>query len=342
VVLAFVVFASKHYRDSATQKISTELRSYEDATRPLLDLFGAIPAVEFGPLALKAVREKFIEAGWCRTRINRQVGRVRRIFKWAAGEELVPPTIHQSLACLPGLQRGRTSARESDPVQAVADDVVDATLPYLSRVVRGMVQFQRLTGCRPGEVCGLTRSQIDTSGAVWVYRPTHHKTAWRGKAKAIPIGPRAQKLLEEFPTARPEDAVFSPKAAVVEFHAERTANRKSPRYPSHMKRNATKRKKPLGEDQAAAYNTQAYEHAISRAIRIANAAGCRNPEYGPALPQIPHWAPNQLRHRFATEARRLFGIEAASTVLGHSQLSVTEMYAERDLARALEVAGKIG
>jgi hypothetical protein len=31
----------------------------------------------------------------------------------------------------------------------------------LSRVVADLVRFQRLTGCRPGEVCSLTPSMVD-------------------------------------------------------------------------------------------------------------------------------------------------------------------------------------
>jgi hypothetical protein len=48
-----------------------------------------------------------------------------------------------------------------------------------------MVEFQRLTGCRPGEACVVRREDIDTGGTVWLYKPKHHKTAWRGKSRVI-------------------------------------------------------------------------------------------------------------------------------------------------------------
>ncbi len=54
------------------------------------------------------------------------------------------------------------------------------------------------------------------------------------------------------------------------------------------------------------------------------------------------WSPNQLRHSAATEIRNAFGIEAAQVVLGHASLSVTEIYAERDLALAASIARKLG
>jgi site-specific recombinase XerC len=55
-----------------------------------------------------------------------------------------------------------------------------------------------------------------------------------------------------------------------------------------------------------------------------------------------HWAPNRLRHTAATEVRKVGGLEAAQIILGHSAANVTEIYAERDLAKGLEVARKIG
>jgi site-specific recombinase XerC len=49
-----------------------------------------------------------------------------------------------------------------------------------------------------------------------------------------------------------------------------------------------------------------------------------------------------LRHSAATEIRKQFGLEAAQTVLGHSQANVTQVYAERDWQLAAEVMRKIG
>src|SRR5205823_5976804 len=104
-------------------------------------------------------------------------GRVKRVFKWAVAEELVPPSVHQALAAVTGLQRGRTPARESEPVSPVDDARVTAVLPFLNRHVRGLIEFQRLTGCRPGEACQVRQCDIDTSGPVWFFRPVQHKTA---------------------------------------------------------------------------------------------------------------------------------------------------------------------
>jgi site-specific recombinase XerC len=51
-----------------------------------------------------------------------------------------------------------------------------------------------------------------------------------------------------------------------------------------------------------------------------------------------HWCPNRLRHTAATEIRSKFGLEAAQIILGHAQANVTQVYAERDIAKGIEVA----
>jgi hypothetical protein len=108
-------------------------------------LYGDTPAAGFGPLAIKAVRQRFIATGWGRKTVNARVDRVRRVFKWATAEELVPVAVYTALAAVPGLQKGRSLAPESEPVEPVADEVVDATLPLLNRHVRGLVEFERLS-----------------------------------------------------------------------------------------------------------------------------------------------------------------------------------------------------
>lgn len=65
------------------------------------------------------------------------------------------------------------------------------------------------------------------------------------------------------------------------------------------------------------------------------AKGCRRAGVEP-------WHPNQLRHNAATEIRRRYGIEPARAALGHSNLSTTEIYAEKDWESAARVARELG
>lgn len=360
LLLAFVKYADRHYRRPDGTP-TNEINEYRQTLRVVQEHYGLTQAVEFGPVALKAIRQAMINRGWCRGLVNQRVNRIRRVFKWGAGEELIPFEVFQRLATVAGLQKGRCEAPESEPVAPVSDEVVDATLPYLNRFVRGMVEFQRLTGCRPGEACGIRRCDIDMGGSVWLYRPDQHKTAWRGKPRVISIGPRAQAILKTFFTPHLDDYLFSPRRAVEELNATRAANRKTPKYPSHMNRNVGVRVLLPKRSPADRYKVTAYEHAIARACNKAFPA----PEPLGQLPgetakawelrlsaeerlelsvwQSAHrWAPNQLRHTFATEVRKAHGLEAAQVLLGHARADVTQVYAERNLTLASRVASEIG
>jgi integrase len=55
------------------------------------------------------------------------------------------------------------------------------------------------------------------------------------------------------------------------------------------------------------------------------------------------WSPRQPRHTRATQIRAEFRtVEAAKAVLGHTDIRVTEIYAERGIEPGTEVMRKIG
>jgi len=152
-----------------------------------------------------------IESGLSRNVINRACGRIRRIFKWGVAHQMIPPATWQALTTVTGLRKGRTDARETDPVLPVDDTIVDQTLPKLPEVVADMVRFERLTGCRPGEVCNVRPCDIDTSGEVWAYRPESHKTEHHGRARIVFIGPRAQAVLRPYLLREKTAYCFTPR-----------------------------------------------------------------------------------------------------------------------------------
>jgi integrase len=94
--------------------------------------------------------------------------------------ERLPPAIHQALANVPGLQRGRGTVRESKQVTAVPVELVDAALQFMPAPVAAMVRLQLVCGCRTGEVMRMRGAELNTVGPTWKYRPAHHKNAHRG------------------------------------------------------------------------------------------------------------------------------------------------------------------
>ena len=341
VFLAFWRHSEPYYR-TPDGKPTSQLAEYRQTIRAIRELYGLEPATSFGPLALKAVRQKMVSDGLSRSEVNRRVALARRVFKWAVSEELIPFDVYDRLTAVTGLQKGRSEAPDCEPVTPVDDVHVEATLPFLNRQVRGLIQFMRWTECRPGEACRLRRCDIDQEASVWIYRPAHHKNSHRGKTREIPIGPKALALLACFPTDFAGNYVFSPQRAVDELHAERTKERKTPRFPSHMIRNSKKRSPIQARPPGDRYTTEVLDRAVQRAIERANKSMAKKADNGFPDTSIPVWTPNQIRHAHGTTVRRLFGLEAAQCVLGHEKADVTQLYAERNLTLASRIASEIG
>ncbi|MBL8826296.1 MAG: hypothetical protein JNM18_04870, partial [Planctomycetaceae bacterium] len=192
----------RHYAESyyvlPNGEPSSELNWIASSCRVLRKRYGEQPAASIGPMALESLREAFITAGYCRTSVNARIDRIRRVFRWAVAKQLVPPSVYEALRALPGLRKGRSQAKESEPVGPVADTVVDATLPSLPAVVADMVRLQRLTGARPNEICSMKVGEVNRTDSVWQYRPGHHKTEHHGRARVILIGPKAQAILAPY------------------------------------------------------------------------------------------------------------------------------------------------
>ena len=54
------------------------------------------------------------------------------------------------------------------------------------------------------------------------------------------------------------------------------------------------------------------------------------------------WHPHQLRHSAATRLRREYGLEAAQVILGHKTLTVTQVYAEKNVEAAARIMSEVG
>ena len=89
LLLAFLQWAVTHYR-TPDGKPTNEVDHFKRSAALMRELYGFTPAKEFGPKALAAVRDRMVWRGWCRTLVNRRTERVKRMWKWAASQELVP------------------------------------------------------------------------------------------------------------------------------------------------------------------------------------------------------------------------------------------------------------
>jgi integrase len=331
---AFKRHAKGHYR-TPEGRPGHEYKVFVTVLQRFATLYGELPAAEFGPLKLKAFRQSLIDDGLSRNYVNRSTNRVRHVFKWAVGSELVPVRIVEELRCVAGLRYGRSDAQETDPVRPVPDAYVDAVLPHVARQVAAMIELQRVSGMRSGEVCRMRTRDINTAGDVWTYSPERHKTQYRGHVRTVYLGPKAQEILRPWLRTNLEQHLFEPREAEAERRAHQHATRKTPLSCGNRPgSNVVKRpRKSAGE----AYTTASYLRAVKYGIDKCNRARAKQ-----ELPEIPSWHPHQLRHNAATFFRREHGLETARVLLGHKHAAITETYAEADRARAVEVVAKIG
>ena len=307
----FQQHANGYYRKNG--KPTSEPAAIRCAMKFFSSYHANLPAAEFAIGDLKVVRQAMVDAGHCRSSINKNINRIRLAFTWAATEGLIPPAVAEALALLPGLKIGRTEARESKPVEPVETAVVKATIKHASDVVADMVRLHLLTGMRPDEVCSVRPCDIDRSSEVWEYTPERHKTQHHGRRRVIYIGPEGQRILTPYLLRPEEDYCFRPKRHIPVPRAK------------------------------CRYRIDSYRRAIERACdRAFPAPEAMEGQQLKEWRKKHRWTPNRLRHTAATEIRRQFGLEASQVILGHSKADVTQIYAERDASKGREVAAKIG
>lgn len=350
IVASYLKHAKAYYGDGP----NSEYHRILPAMRAIKNLYGEEPASSFGPLQFKALRVHLMkpirrktkngdinERPRSRPYINRLAKHIRRLFKWSASESLISGSIYLDLSCVEPLKRGRTTAMETLPILPVAADVVDETIKHLSPIVGAMVQFQQRTGCRPGEVCAIKPSMVDRSGDIWEVKLVEHKTAYRGRERIIYVGPLAQTILAPFLLRHADANCFSPREAEEKRRAQMSEERKTPL--SCGNRQGTNKKKKPTKQPGECYTSQSYARAIRNACAKAFPPGKQLEREAILAWNRNHaWAPNQLRHSMATNVRKQYGIEAAQVLLGHSEIGVTQIYAEADRSKAIEVIRRIG
>jgi integrase len=338
--LAYLEHARSYY------PTGNEYDNLKTCVKPISLFYATIPASQFSPVHFRTIRDWWIKSPIefkrgrlapdpeanakppkyrSRKTVNEQMNRLVRIIKWGVAQGMVPVTVHQTLKCIEPLKRGRSDAVETKPVRCVEQSLIDATVKQLTPVLSAMVRFQQLTGCRPGELIQITPAMVDRSGDVWTITLENHKTAYRGKSRTLYLGPKAQAILMPYLLRGANDPCFSPKESESQRLAMKHEKRVTP--PSYGNRPGTNRTRKPKRQPGTQFTTGSYARAIKYACQRA---------------ELEHWHPNQLRHSAATAIRKEFGIDAASVILGHSSLDVTQVYAEKDEAKAKEVARRIG
>ena len=304
-------------------KTKTELRSNSRWYRlrkvaAVLEPYAAMPAVEFGPRLLGQIVKTMAQTPMKATRNGEQVTptetyireivtAIKRLFEEAIAREEIPAERLVALNTLTKLPL--EGARQSEPVQPVEQDIVEATCAVLPPVAGDLFRFIMFTGCRPSEATAITPAMVDRSQEPWVWQPKNHKTKHKGKCRTIGIGPQARQILKRWISGKGDNDLIFTRSQI---NRAVTANMVS---------------FSLCKSDREQFNKNDLAKLLHRAIKAAG---------------VPHWTPYQLRHRGLTVIRQEGGRDAAQAQAGHSDGSMTERYARPTLGDAAEIIERVG
>jgi len=335
VLVDYLEFAQQYYAPP-----SRELEGILPALRPL-KAYASQPVTSFGPLALRAIMDRWVRDGLGRSTINARKGKIIRFVRWAVSREKIPSWLVEGLKSVESLRAGRTSAPEPEPRTAVDEARVRATLPHLTPHVAAIVELLWLTGARPSEILSMRSGDIDrtTDPDCWRYRPRTHKNSHRKQSRVVCLGPRAQAVLAPWLKDDADAYIFQPREAVAALAESRKKAHRSDRQRARSaatKRRAEEAKRTAKTCRAVPPSSrlagERYEHR-----RISNAVRRACLKHG-----IEPWTPYQMRHAMATRVEATIDFDTARKVLGKKSVADTARYIHADERAAAEAIKRIG
>jgi hypothetical protein len=163
LIVAFMEHAAMKYARNG--KPTPEYENLKPPLRVVRRLYGSTPASQFGPKALKAVREFLLyqhqipqepEEGKAKRTsphdpakqlspryLNKSINRIRRMFRWAVEEEMIPASVTQGLNAVAGLRRGNGGV-EHPKITVVPDAFIEATLSAMSKTCKPSARSTRV------------------------------------------------------------------------------------------------------------------------------------------------------------------------------------------------------
>lgn len=165
---------------------------------PLITLYKGLPVQVFGPRCFQEVRKRMaatqIRSKRSRGYVNGLANKLKQVFRWGVGWELVDPTIATRLDAVPSLRPRELGLEDNEQVESVEWPLVEQTLEYLSERNGDVIRLLWMTAARPDELLRMKPGDIVDN----VYRVRHHKTERWNKRRVIPFGPQAMAIIERY------------------------------------------------------------------------------------------------------------------------------------------------
>jgi integrase len=375
LILAFWGHAEQYYRHEDGTP-TNELNNLRPSLRLLKDLYGMLPAVEFSPLKLKAVRQMMIDSRRYRMRFQVKVEeRESTLERWvrepgfrrtSTGHEALwkkkwrPAEL---LASQKAMSRGVINQRVGHILRVfrwgVAEELVPETVHRALTAVPGLQQgrteVHESQGVKPVAVevveTTLSRMPAPVAAMVRLQLLTDMRVGEVIVMRAIDLtmsGPvwtyRPASHKNKY---RGMDRVIylGPQAQEIVKPFLTTSLEDflfSPRaYVEELRRRRAEQRKTKRTPSELKRRRKAKPRRVP-------AERYNRRSYRLAIVRachkagVPEWSPLQLRHTAATTIRAKYGVEAAKVILGHTKVETAQIYAERDMGRAEEIMREIG
>jgi len=308
---AWLEHCKVYYATSNTR--SNEYQNCHYAVRPLVALFGATRVVDFDPHSLKAVRDAMIIGNWTYETAKRP------IKPWPRAHANAQVNRIKRLFRW-GVEAGMVSPDVAAIVAAVAPLAKGRTFaaeskpiaPVPDTMIDATLPFLSPTVRAMVELQRITGMRSDNLCAMRPCDIDRSAVVWVFRP---PIHKGTGR-------GKPLAVPLGPRCqAILQPYLDRSAT-----LPCFSPRDI--RKRTIGKRAyGTRYTTGSYRNAVHKATVKAG---------------VVSWHPHQLRHNAANAAKRARGLEGARAYLGHSLISTTEIYEERDLILACEIAREIG
>ncbi len=213
LALLYVKHAEQHYRKHG--RPTSELSCIKTAIRYVIRLYGTSRVRDFGPRALKAVRDAMIADGHCRRSINKHIGRIRRLFRWGVENEYVPSEVYGARSGSARIASGSLCGRRdrSSPAGPNCLRRRRAALRQSSGLGGDSIAIAHRHEAGRGSCNAWVRSQHVRQD--WEYRPSEHKGEHHGQQRVVFIGPQAAGgFASIFEAGHTGVCVFSSRCAI--------------------------------------------------------------------------------------------------------------------------------
>ncbi len=187
-------FIANHRKPDALWTLESK-RKFEKDVKPLI---GHVKLPDLNRQHIRAVLKRVSDRN-AKATVNRTLATIRRALSWAVQEDLL--TVNPAAGIVTGIEESpKDRALSQDEVATFWHGLDDAPMGERAKLALRLVL---LTGQRPGEVCGILKSELDLETKTWTLPKGRTKN---GKLHVVPLHPLAVTLLQQAMALDPDSA----------------------------------------------------------------------------------------------------------------------------------------